>query len=315
MDPTTLSSTILPVTRTTASKHWQRTISQPVLCAGRGLHSGRRVTARIIPAAPDSGIVFRRFNRRGLVAEIPALWQQAEPMILSSGLRHHTGLRIRTIEHVLAALYACRIDNAVVEVSAEELPIMDGSALTFVVAIEAVGAEIQKSPRRCIRIVSPISYEYDNRRIAAEPCNSFEVEVSLSLPETGQMIWRGMADPETFRREIVPARTFARLKRALQGLLIGHLTPMAICRGASLRNALVLTRRGTLNKGGMRMPAEPARHRVLDLVGDLMLAGAPIIGRITGHRPSHATNQGFLRHLFASPDAWQWSYFDEEHED
>jgi UDP-3-O-[3-hydroxymyristoyl] N-acetylglucosamine deacetylase len=289
----------------------QHTLAAAVRFSGRGLHTGRRVTTRIGPAQADAGIVFRRVDRRGGTTDIPARWENAVPMVLSSGLRHENGTRVRTIEHLLAALYACGIDNAVVELDAEEPPILDGSSAEYVAGLDGAGTVPQDAARRYIRIVQPLSVEQDDRRIAVRPADEFGIELSLTLPETGEVGWSGTLSPASFRREIAAARTFARFKRAAQAFLISRLTPVSLCRRSSLANAHVLTRRGTLNRGGMLMPAEPARHRVLDLVGDLMLAGAPIIGHITGWRTAHAINQAFVRLLFARPDAWRWSHCDE----
>lgn len=283
----------------------QGTVADSVCFTGRGLHSGKRVRLRVHPAEPDTGIVFQRVDRAGRDTRIPATWRHAEPRVLSSGLQADNGVRIRTMEHLLAALYACQIDNALIEVDREELPLLDGSSDEFVRGLEAVGVVRQQAPRRCIRILELVRVEDEGRWVSLRPADRFEADLTLTLPEVGRQRWQGGLDPAAFRREIAPARTFGRLKRAIQAFFLGKIPGVQLCRGAGLGNALVVTRSGVLNRGGLRMPDEFVRHRILDAMGDLMLAGAPIVGRFEGLRSSHALNQRLVRELMACPGAWR----------
>lgn len=283
----------------------QGTVVDDVVFTGKGLHSGKRVRVCVRPAGPDTGIVFHRIDRAGRDTRILADWRHAEPRILSSGLQADNGVRVRTMEHLLAALYACQVDNALVELDREELPLLDGSAAEFVAGLEAVGVVRQDAPRHCIRILEPVRVEEEGRWVSLLPAERFEADVTLTLPEVGRQRWQGRLDPAAFREEIAPARTFGRLKRAIQAFFIGKLPGVQLCRGAGLRNALVVTRNGVLNRGGLRMPDEFVRHRILDAMGDLMLAGAPIVGRFEGLRSSHVLNQRLVRALMERPDAWR----------
>lgn len=285
---------------------FQHTLAQTVTFEGKGLHTGKRTKVRLHPANSGTGIRFRRVDPKGQNIEIPATMQYAKPLVLSSGIRHPSGIQIRTIEHLMAALYACSIDNVLIEIKGEEVPILDGSASPFVDGILQNGIYQQNAARQCIRILKRIRVEKDNRSIQIEPADTFSGEFTLTLRAIGKQYWRGPLDPASFRETIVKARTFTPLRRAIQGYIMSRLAGVPLGRGASLANTLVVTRKGVLNKGGLRVPDELVRHRVLDAVGDLMLSGAHIIGHLVAYRTCHALNQALVSRLLETPDAWSW---------
>ncbi|TNF97852.1 MAG: UDP-3-O-[3-hydroxymyristoyl] N-acetylglucosamine deacetylase [Gammaproteobacteria bacterium] len=292
-------------THTSLALH-QSTLKQVTSFNGKGLHTGRHVNMKVYPAEANSGIVFQRTDKKGNNVLIPATWRYAMTMPLSSAIQHPDGVHVRTIEHFLAACYACDIDNALIELNGEELPLLDGSAQPFIEGLMQAGIKEQNENRRYIKITKPISIEKDQRHIQLLPADELSADVTLTLPEIGEQRWQGKLTPGIFSKEIASARTYSRVKRAIQGFLLSRLLGIKIGRGATLKNSLVVTKKGVLNKGGLRMPDELVRHRVVDLTGDLMLTGSRIIGHVTGYRLSHDLNQMLVKAIFDHEDAWQW---------
>ena len=285
----------------------QHTLRNPAHCRGIGLHTGRPVSMRLLPGAPGSGVVFRRTDRHAAGIEIAASWRNVVQAPLCTMLSDGAGTRVRTVEHLMCALYACEIDNVAVELDGEELPILDGSAAPLVQLIDAAGKARQEAPRRFIRVLRPVAIADGKTRLELAPAAEFTVDVTLAMPNFGLLRWRGEAAPATVRREIAPARTFGRLKEAIPAMLIGRLGGPPMLRGASLANALAVHGRRVLNRGGLRLEDEFVRHRVLDAIGDLALAGAPLLGRFTAVRTSHRFNRRLLATLFADDRAWCWT--------
>lgn len=286
----------------------ESTLDQEFTASGRGLHTGRRVRVRVCPARAGSGIRFQRRSKRGGMVTIPALWGNRVSQPMCTALRSGDGTLVRTVEHLLAAFSAFGVDNALVEMDAEELPIFDGSAAPWCGLLQGSGIRPLDAGRRCIRITRRFCHQAGNRRICVEPSARRIVGVTMDLRGFGEMHWSGEPDAETFCRDIAPARSFGRLKWALPAKLYGLLAGKPVLRGAHLGNVAPVW--GARILGGMRLPDEPVRHRVLDLMGDLSLAGAPIIGRVTALRPGHEMNHAFLSRLMAQRDAWEWAVFD-----
>lgn len=286
----------------------EATLAGAFALAGPGLHTGGRVTARVEPAASGRGVVFRLPRAGGRVgtATVAADWRNRVPAELCTALRAPDGTVLRTVEHLLAALSAHRIDNAEVVLDGPELPILDGSALPWCEAIVAAGRSEQATPRRYLRVLRPVEVLGDDRALRFLPPDRPEdglvLEVSLGLAGFGEMAWRGRVDPAGFRAEIAPSRSFGRLKWALPAKLYGLATRRPLLRGAGLCNTAAIV--GGRVIGGMRLPAEPVRHRALDIVGDLALAGLPILARVEARRPGHDLNHAALAHLMRRPDAW-----------
>lgn len=274
----------------------QRTLAHPVTFSGRGLHTGKRTTVTLLPAEADSGVVFRRTDLGGV--RVPARIEHARKLLRCSGLEAD-GATVRTCEHLLAALYACAIDNALIDMDGEEVPIFDGSALPLVKEVRRAGFVDQDAPRRRILVSGVVEARDGERFVRLEPAGELSVELSLTLRRFGRLGWSGPLDRETFAREICPARTFSPLRHALPVKLFSLFTGWPVARGASLNNLLVYARGRVWNPGGLRFPDELPRHRVLDIVGDLMLAGTDVVGKITAFRSSHSLNQDLVRFLVA----------------
>jgi len=284
----------------------RRTLARRVSLRGRTLHGGQRIRLTLHPAEADSGIRFRRTGRRGRDAEIPALWTHAVDSILCTALRAENGVEIRTVEHLLFALAVGGVDDALIELDGDEVPILDGSAAPFLALLCEAGTAETGRPRRFIELRRPISFAWKRSRFALEPHDGLALDITLPLL-IGPQRWAGAGDADTLRREIAPARTFGQIGRALPAKVLSWLGGPRILRGASLSCALVYHKDRVLNREGMRLPDEPVRHRVLDFIGDLALAGAPLRARIVGEGPSHAANRRLVAALHARPDAWRWT--------
>lgn len=282
----------------------QHTLAATVSTSGVGLHTGKRSKVSLSPAPPDSGIVFVRQGRRGAQTRIPARHEYATKLLRCSGLRSAEGLLVRTPEHLLAALYACEVGNVLVSLQGEELPILDGSARPWVDLVETAGVQEQEAQRRIVRVLEAVEVREGQRFVRLEPAAAPVVELALTLRNFGQLGYSGPLDPQSVRKEIVDARTFGPLRHVLPGKLWGLLSGSPIARGATLGRVVVHHNGRILNKGGLRMPDEIPRHRVLDVAGDLMLAGAPVLARVTAFRPAHRFNQDLVKKLMATRQAW-----------
>ena len=272
----------------------QQTIAEKISCTGRGVHSGRLVQLTLHPARVDTGLVFRRVDAPG------ARELRLGPEVVSStafATRIGDGeSAIGTVEHLLAALRGLGIDNARIEVDGPEVPVMDGSAASFVYLIRAAGIYPQKARRRVIRIRRPIEIREGERRIRVEPARSFRVSYRIDYPHPviGRQEVRDLVvEPRTFEREIARARTYGFLRD------VDVLRANGFARGASLDNTIVLDDRRVLNPEGLRFPDEFVRHKVLDLVGDLALLGMPILGHVRVERGGHALHQRLVRAIRA----------------
>jgi len=278
----------------------QHTIAESVSCLGTGLHGGAPVHLTLRPAPVDSGVVFVRTDR-GRSVEI-----RAHPVAVRS-TRLATTLgsgeaTVRTVEHLLAALFGLGIDNLRVEVDGSELPIMDGSAAPFVYLLRSAGIRTQPAVRPALRLRRPLEVRDGGRRIRIEPARSFCVSYAVEFdhPLIGRQEYcLGSLDPEHFEREIAPARTFGFLRE------VDALWRSGFARGGSLDNTLVLDDAGVVNSDGLRWPDEFVRHKVLDLLGDLALLGLPIRGHVRVERGGHSLHQRLVAAIVASPDAWR----------
>lgn len=280
----------------------QQTLKNAINCSGVALHSGAKVSMVLHPAEADTGIVFRRTDAAGGV-EIQALWRNAIETPLCTTLVDGKGNQIATIEHLMSALNGCGIDNAVIELSGPEVPIMDGSAAPFVFLIECAGITVQKSPRRALRILNEVSVSEPHRAASVVPGNGFTVGFEIDFGDTmiGRQEWFTEVNETTFKRDVARARTFGFLQD------IEKMRAMGLARGGSLENAIVVNGQEIMNDGGLRFSNEFVRHKVLDSIGDLYLTGAPIIGHFRADRAGHALTLRLLNALFAEADAWEWT--------
>lgn len=297
-----LSITRLTPDRSFATTRLQATLARPFERSGQSLHSGRYATVRVCPAPADHGIVFRRRMKDGRVVDVPALWHHRESQPLSSALRYE-GVLVRTIEHLMASLSALRIDNILAEIDADELPIFDGSAIPWCEAIRAAGRNEQARSCRAIRVLRTVVVTHGRRQIRIEPGPGLHVAGHIELAHFGSIDWSGVITPETFEREIAPSRSFGRYIRAMAGRAFGFVTRKDFLQGVSRRSAALLVRDRVL--GGMRIPGEPVRHRVLDLIGDLALTGHPIEGSVTACHTGHELNHALVAALMQDRAAWE----------
>ena len=275
----------------------QRTLRRSVSCSGIGLHSGRKVTLRLKPAPADHGIRFKRLDLDGL--EVPAVADRIAGISYATGLAQDAA-SVGTVEHLLAALVVLGVDNVSVELDQAEVPIMDGSAASFVYLVHEAGRKTLKAPRRFLKVTRPIALSNGNKRIAVYASDHFKVTYSISFdhPLLRHQSRTQHLTEETFVEEIAPARTFGFLKEAEQ------LRKKGLALGASLDNAIVLGETGFLNNT-LRFEDEFVRHKILDVIGDLALVGHPIIGHVVAHRGGHALHAGFARKILEESDAWR----------
>jgi UDP-3-O-[3-hydroxymyristoyl] N-acetylglucosamine deacetylase len=276
----------------------QRTLKSSIGCRGVGLHSGQPVAMTMRPGRPDSGIVFRRLDA-GI--EICATWNNTIASSLSTVLSNGEGVRIGTIEHLMAALAGSSVDNAIIEIDGPEVPIMDGSAVPFLDLIDRVGVAAQDAARRAIKIIKPVRVDDDGASAALLPDHGFSMsfEIDFANPLIRRQDMALAIDPATFKAELAAARTF--------GLLddVPRLRAAGLGRGGSLDNVVLVSGNRVLNDGGLRYADEFVRHKLLDAFGDLYLAGGPIIGHFRGERSGHSLTRRLLAALFADPDAWR----------
>ena len=281
----------------------QRSIRQSIACTGTGLHSGAKVKLTLHPAPANHGIVFRRTDRAAAVADVAARWDHVSDTRMCSTLANAAGTSVGTVEHLMAALAGYAIDNCLIEIDGPEVPIMDGSAEPFAFLIECVGFAEQDEPRRAIEILRVVKTGDDRHYATLAPAGgtalSFEIDFENAVVAR-QRLSLDLRDG-TFREELARARTFGFAHEVEQ------LRRMGLARGGSLDNAVVIGEDRILNREGLRFPDEFVRHKMLDALGDLYLAGGPLIGRFHGHRAGHALNNQLLRALFANQANWRWT--------
>lgn len=282
----------------------QSTLACTVTLSGTGVHTGRPSRVTLRPAETDSGIRFRRTDltngTRSTVIKVDR--HNVGSTRLCTELRNEDGVSVMTVEHLLAALGGVGIDNAEVHVSGPEVPILDGSSLEFLAAIEDAGVRQQDRTRGYIRIVEPISLQIGSASAAFEPADDCVIEAWIDFPHAaiGQQKFTYTASSDAFRRDVAPARTFGFLAQATELRAAGY------GLGASLDNTVVLDDRGVMNRSGLRFADEFVRHKTLDACGDLLFAGAPIIGRFQTARGGHQLNHAALNCLLSRPTAWEY---------
>ena len=278
----------------------QCTINDTVHYVGVGLHNGCNVTMILHPAAPNSGVCFVRKDVDARQSVIPACWQNVVDTRLSTVLGNEHGFSVSTVEHLLAALRGCGVDNLLIEISGDEVPILDGSSAPLVAMIKEVGVVPQRLPRYGIWIERTIEVRQGERYAILEPSSVPRISVDIEFPTAVIGLQNLSVDlvDDVFEREIAPARTFGFVDE------IEQLREQGLALGGSMRNAIVVDGNEILNSEGLRFPDEFARHKVLDCLGDLALAGAPIFGHLRAYKPGHRLNNALLREVFAHPDAW-----------
>ncbi|AOZ00852.1 UDP-3-O-[3-hydroxymyristoyl] N-acetylglucosamine deacetylase [Cupriavidus sp. USMAHM13] len=284
----------------------QRTIKSLVKTVGIGLHSGRKVTLTLRPAAADVGIVFTRVDLPEPV-EIPASAMAIGDTRLASVLQKD-GVRVSTVEHLMSACAGLGIDNLYVDVDAEEIPILDGSASSFVFLLQSAGIEEQPAAKRFIRVKKPVEVREGDKLARLEPYFGFKLSFTIdfrhpAVDKTGQTFSIDFADT-SYVREIARARTFGFAHE------FEALREMGLARGGSLDNAIVLDEHRMLNNEELRYGDEFVRHKILDAIGDLYVVGHPVIGAYVAHKSGHGMNNQLLRALLADQEAYEIVTFD-----
>ena len=277
----------------------QKTIKSTISCAGIGLHSGVNVNMALRPAPVGTGIMFTRIDQGNAV--LPAAYDLVAETRLGTTLRNSDGVELGTVEHLMAALWGCEIDNLFVDIEGPEVPAMDGSAAPFVFLIESSGVAEQDAPRQSIRVCQPVEVVDGDRRISLAPANDFSVKqlIEFDNPMVSRQSSYFDGGPFAFKTEISRARTFGFAEE------VAALHAAGFARGGSLDNAVVVAEDRVLNEGGLRYQDEFVRHKTLDCVGDLYLAGAPLLGHVDAHCSGHELNNAILRALFAADQNWK----------
>jgi len=281
--------------------HHERTIVAPAIIAGVGVHTGRRVRLAVRPAPSGAGIVFVRTDVTDRDNRIPVSGEAVVDARLNTMIENAAGVRLSTIEHLMAAFAALGVSNAVVEVDGPELPILDGSALEFVQLLDRAGFRPQATPQRYIEILETVHVVEGDKHAALLPCDRYEMRFEIDFPSAviGNQVIDFVVDEPTFRKEIMACRTFGFAHE------VEALRQAGLARGGSLENAVVIDGDEILNPGGLRIEREFVRHKALDAIGDLYVLGAPLLGRYEGYKAGHAVNNKLVRELLANPQAWR----------
>lgn len=279
----------------------QNTVKTAVSLNGVGLHSGKDITLSIRPADENTGIVFIRTDVRGKDNIIPARWDHVVDTQLCTVIGNKDGVTVGTIEHLMSALRGCNIDNAIVELDGAEVPVMDGSAMPFVKLVERAGMATQAAPRHSIRILKEVSVEKDGKRVTLRPADGavFGGEIEFDHPDIGAQYFETRLLNGNFKHDIAQARTFGFLHE------VEYMRSKGLALGGSLDNAIVLDQTSVMNPGGLRFDDEFIRHKLLDAIGDLYLAGMPILGAYDGYKAGHEMNNRILHALFADQTAYE----------
>lgn len=275
------------------------------MVAGVGVHSGERARLVLRPAAPDTGVVFVRTDVDAPDREIPARGDFVSEVTLGTTLSNEDGISVAVVEHLLAAFSGMGLDNVRIEIDGPEVPIMDGSSAVFCELINQVGLVEQSALRRRIRILETVTVEEGTKKRASlEPTTgkalTLRARIDFESRAIGVQEMALRLRPGMFARDLAFARTFGFARD------VDYLKSMGLARGGSLENAVVIDGDDIINPEGLRVEDEFVRHKVLDAVGDLFLAGAPIAGTYTAEQPGHALNNALVRKLLATPEAWCW---------
>ena len=279
----------------------QTTLTSDVTFAGIGLHSGTTVQMTVRPAPADHGIWFKRVDISHADPMVPAIYHAVEHKPLCTRIVNKDGVEVTTIEHIMAALAGCGVRNALIELDGPEVPIMDGAAGDFVRAIVAAGVVGQDAPLYAIEVQKIITVEHEGAVATLSPSDSLEIDFRIEFADAaiGAQSKRLKMSNGTFVRELSDSRTFCRKS----DIDMMHANGLAL--GGTYENAVVVDGKDVLSPGGLRHTDEAVRHKMLDALGDLSLAGAPILGRYTGVKAGHAMTNQLLRKLFASPGAYR----------
>jgi UDP-3-O-[3-hydroxymyristoyl] N-acetylglucosamine deacetylase len=285
----------------------QKTIRTPIQAQGVGVHSGKITTLTLKPAKENTGVIFKRIDTLDQI-EIPATYNNVIDTRLSTCLGHKNQ-KVSTVEHLLSAISALGIDNLYVEVDNEEIPIMDGSASSFIFLLRSAGIINQKAKKKFIKLTKPITVQENEKTATLTPCSGFKIEVTIDFdhPQITNTESHIEIDFSTtsFIHEIARARTFGFMKD------IEMLRSHNLALGGNLSNCVVLDENKVINKEGLRFKNELVRHKALDVIGDLYLLGMPLLAHFNGYKPGHYMNNLLAKKLFANTDCWRIETFDD----
>lgn len=279
----------------------QTTLRSSLQFEGVGLHTGQPARMVLRPVGADTGIVVRRTDVTGQAGILPALWRHVVVSPLNTELRNAAGTTVSTIEHIMAALAGCGVHNVLIELDGPEVPIMDGSAADFVKGIVTTGLTVLDAPLFAIKVLKNVTVETGHARASLAPATSLQIDYRIDFQDRAigqQRKTLNMANG-AFVRELCDSRTFCRAAD------IEDMRAKGRAQGGTLANAVVVDGDKVLTPGGLRHPDEAVRHKMLDALGDLSTAGAPILGRYTAERAGHAVTNALLHALFEQPDAWR----------
>lgn len=281
----------------------QTTIKNRMICEGVGVHTGITSTVTLNPAPENTGIIFRRTDQEGMAGIIPARFDRVTDTKLGTTIGNAYGVKVHTVEHLMAAIVGSGVTNLVVDIDNAEVPIMDGSAAPFVFLIECAGVQKQSQAQRAIRVRETVRVEDGEKYAELRPGIGFSAELEIAF-ENCKVIDRQFyafdLDTPSFKAELARARTFGFRHE------VEYLQKNGLARGGSLANSIVLDGERVMNQEGLRYTDEFVRHKLLDVVGDLALAGAPLFAQFRGYKTGHALNNKLLRTLFARRSAWEY---------
>lgn len=281
---------------------YQTTIKERVSLSGVGVHSGSDVSITLLPADIDTGVIFHKIDADGEIIEVRAVSHETGPTDLCTVLGKADESRIATVEHIMATLTGLGIDNVILLLEGAEVPIMEGSGQAFVEAIDEAGIMVQAAKRRYIRVVKPVRVHQGGSWAEFRPYEGtrFEVEIDFECPLIGRQVYAGDLTPESYRRDIARARTFGFMRH------VEHLWASGHALGSSLENSVVIGDDDkVVNPGGLRWPDEFVRHKTLDAIGDLALAGTQFLGCYRSYRGGHKLNAMALRALLSDKSAFE----------
>ncbi len=280
----------------------QKTIKNRMVCQGVGVHSGILSKVTLLPAPEGTGIVFRRTDHPGVAGVIPARFDKVTDTKLGTTIGNVYGVKVHTVEHLMAAVSACGVSNLFIEIDGAEVPIMDGSAAPFVFLLECAGLVVQSVPQNVIRVRETVRVEDGDKFAELRPGIGFSAELEIAFencPVIDRQFYSFDLDAPSFKAELARARTFGFRHE------VEHLQANGHALGGSLANSIVVDGDRILNEEGLRYGDEFVRHKLLDVVGDMALAGAPLFAQFRGFKTGHALNNRLLRELFARKNAYE----------
>ncbi len=279
----------------------QKTIHSIVNCSGIGLHSGKEVKIKLCPAPIDSGVIFKRIDIKNKNNIIQANYLNVTQTNLGTIVSNKEGVSVSTIEHFMAAIWCLEIDNLIIEIDNDEMPILDGSSEPFIFLLECAGRENQESERRIIEIVKEFKFEHDDKFVKVTPAKEFSINLKIDFNhnQIKESEYYFDESSSSFKGDISRARTFCFKKE------IDYMHKNGLAKGGSLDNAIVIDDDKILNEEPLRYKDEFVKHKILDFIGDIYLAGNRISGKFEAYKTGHSTNNKFLRALMLDKTAWK----------